>query len=325
MFELNLFTSILLVIVGFVLLCKSADILVDGAVAIAEHLGISPMIIGLTVVSIGTSAPEMAASIAAALGNNGSIAIGNVIGSNVANIALIGGFCSIIRPISVNIRMLKVELPVMIGSIFLLLPFMISGKIMRIEGLILFVIFVSLLLALVKNAKKDSIKELGVVGAGQTEKVKEMSFFRSGTFVVLGLIGLSLGAKISLSGAVYIGHWAGMSESVIGLTIVAIGTSLPELITCLVASYKKQDDISVGNLVGSNIFNTLLVIGTASLVRPLDVERGLLVRDFPVMACVSVAFILFAMWHRSIRRGGGVVLLASYIAYMTYLLIIKTA
>lgn len=326
MFELNLFTSFLLLVLGFILLCKAADLLVDGAVAIASHLGVSPMIIGLTVVSVGTSAPEVAASVAAATSGNGSIAIGNVMGSNIANLALIGGLCAIIRPISVNIRMLKVELPVMILAILLLLPLMLGGVIGRIEGAILLLVFLGLLIALIKNARSDSLKDVMPSSSCSSEvESKHFGFPKSLLFIGLGLLGLTVGAKLTLVGAVYIGHWCGMSQAVIGLTIIAIGTSLPELITCLAASYKKQDDISTGNLVGSNIFNTLLVIGVASLTRPLNVEKILLIRDYPVMAGVSIVFIALAIWNRAITRGSGVILLVGYVVYMSYLLISKSS
>jgi cation:H+ antiporter len=324
MFELNLFTAIVLIVAGFVLLCKSADVLVDGAVFIADHLGISPMVIGLTVVSMGTSAPELAASIAAALSGNGSIAIGNVIGSNIANIALIGGVCALLRPLAVNLRMLKVELPVMIAALMLLLPFMLDGVISRLEGFILFTVFVALVVALIRNARKEGVKSYVEAQLPDVTAVKKQrSISNAAAFVFLGLGGLTLGAKITLTGAVYVGQWAGMSEAVIGLTIIAIGTSLPELITSVVASLKEQDDISVGNLVGSNVFNTLLVVGTSSLVRPLGVERQLLIRDFPVMVIVSVVFVLLAMKTRCLRRGGGAVLLTVYVVYTAYLLITR--
>jgi cation:H+ antiporter len=326
MLELNLLTALLLIAGGFVLLCKSADMLVDGAVFVADRLGISPMIIGLTVVSVGTSAPELAASIAASASGNGSIAVGNVMGSNIANIALIGGLCALIRPIAVNVRMLKVELPVMIGAFMVLLPLIINGVLTRLEGLVLFGLFLGLLFLLIKNSRKESVKVFAAAKVPEvsTKVIKHRTLLNAVAFIFLGLAGLTLGAKMVLSGAVYTGRLAGMSEAVIGLTIIAVGTSLPELITCLAASYKKQDDISVGNLVGSNLFNTLLVIGAAALVRPLSVEKVLIVRDFPVMAAVSILFVLLAIKHRTVGRTGGAALLIIYTAYVGYLIVTKS-
>ncbi len=319
--EFSFLTAFIALAVGFILLCKSADALVDGSVAISKQLGVSPLVIGLTIVSIGTSAPELAASIVAAINNNGSIAVGNVFGSNIANLALIGGVCAILRPIDVNLRILKVELPVMIVAILLLLPPMLNGVIGRFEGLILMCVFIVLLLVLIKNTRNTVVQEL-VRGKVITEKLPQTNSgaLKPVIFIVAGLAGLILGAKITLSAAVYLGHCLGMSEAVIGLTIIAIGTSLPELITCLVASFKNQDDISTGNLVGSNIFNTLLVIGTASLVRPLEIEKILVSRDYTIMVAISLLFICLAFANKRLSRLSGVILLCCYVIYTAGLL-----
>ena len=321
MLDFSFLIPVLILVVGFALLCKGADVLVDGAVAVANILGVSPLIIGLTVVAVGTSCPELAAAIAAAVQNNGSIAIGNVLGSNIANLALIGGVSAIILPLSVNIRMLKVEIPVMCASMLLLLPMLISGVITRLEAAILLAVFFGLLILLIINTKKGKIDPtLCVVPVAVMPKVEKGGFLNSIYFILIGLIGLTLGAKLALAGAVDIGRLAGLDDTVIGLTIIAVGTSLPELVTCVVASFKKQYDISVGNLVGSNIFNTLLVIGASAVIYPLNVSRILVIRDFSVMMLVAAIFITLAIGKRSISRQGGIFLLLIYILYTVYLL-----
>jgi cation:H+ antiporter len=302
---------------GLVLLWKSADWLVDGAVGLAKRLGVSPLVIGLTIVAMGTSAPEVAASIAAALREAGNVAIGNVFGSNIANLALVGGVAALIRPTQIQLRTLRREMPAMLVVALVLWPVLLDGKLLRAEGLGLLVLFAGLIVATVFLARKESasgIQQEQIGGVRGDAK-------KSVVFVVIGLAGLALGADMVVRGAVVIGERVGLSKAVIGLTIVAIGTSLPELVTCVVAATKGEYDISIGNLVGSNIFNTLIVVGTAGVVRPFGQIAGRLAGgvDYWIMVGVGGVFLLMAMAGRRISRSDGVLLVCGYVGYLVYL------
>ncbi len=305
---------------GLVILWKCAEFLVAGAVGLAERLGISHLVVGLTVVAMGTSAPEVAASIAAVFreAGGGDLAIGNVYGSNIANLALVGGLCALIRPIKVQRSVLRREMPVMMLVALLLWPVLSNLSLSRLEGIGLLVIFAGLIWLTVQIARKEEQK-----GESSTEQERAStagSMKKCIVLIVTGLAGLALGAKITVDGAVFIGRQIGLSEAVIGLTIIAVGTSLPELATCLVAAIKGQDDISIGNLVGSNIFNTLLVVGVAGSIRPFEIVERLAGVDYWIMISVSGVFIVIALIGKQIGRIGGVILFAGYAAYIVYLL-----
>ena len=321
-FEMNIAWACLLLIGGLILLWKAADFLVDGAVALARRLGVSSLVIGLTVIAMGTSAPEVSASIAAALRDAGDMAVGNVYGSNVANLALVGGICALIAPVAIPKRLLKREMPVMLLVALLLWPFLHNLHLSRLEGIVLLSIFISLILLTVHIARREGVAEQEITGGQAGSKTDQSSLKKSLFFVIIGLVGLAFGADITVRGAVYVGQRVGLSKAVIGLTIVAIGTSLPELVTCVVAALKGHNDISIGNLVGSNVFNTLLVTGTAGAVRPFSLESPRLAGlDYWIMVAVSAVFVVMGLlFHRRINRSCGVVLLLGYICYMVYLL-----
>jgi len=326
-FEMNIVWSIVLLAGGFVILWKCAELLVAGAVGLAERLGVSPFIIGLTVVAMGTSAPEVAASIAAAVRGAGDVAIGNVYGSNIANLALVGGLSALIRPIRIQSRVFRREIPVMLLAGVLLWPVLHNLYLSRPEGGLLLAVFAALILLTVYVAGKES-KDKSVIIAEvseelhKAEKLKVKSLGICVLFVVVGLAGLAIGADISVRGAVFIGEQVGLSKAVIGLTIIAVGTSLPEFVTCVVAAVKGQDDISIGNLVGSNIFNTLLVSGAAGVIRPFAVVQRLAGVDYWIMILVSIGFVLVGLiGGRRIGRVGGMLLLCTYIGYIVYLLV----
>ena len=309
---------------GLLMLLKGANLLVDGAVALAEKLGVSPLIIGLTIVAMGTSAPEVAASVKAALANMGNIAIGNVYGSNIANLALVGGTCALIRPLSVKISVLRRELPVMLIVALLLYPVLADFSLGRTESIILLSIFIVLIIFTVVSATSESKAQPDEVRQvsehiHETTGHRDKPLRKSIVYILLGLGGLALGAHFTVGSGVFIGEWAGLSEAVIGLTIIAIGTSLPELMTCVVAAMKGHDDISIGNLVGSNVFNTLLVIGTAGAIKPFGITARLVGADYWIMIAVSAAFMFIAIFCKRIGRISGALLLAAYGAYMVYL------
>ncbi len=310
---MNITWACLLLAGGLIVLWKAADLLVAGAVGLAKHFGVSPLIIGLTVVAMGTSAPEVAASIAAALRGAGDIAVGNVYGSNIANLALVGGLAALIRPISIQRQTMRREIPAMLIVALMLWPVMVDTRLLRVESIGLLVVFAVLILMTVRAAKRQ------VADQNQNNTVpQEHHGTKYIIFVIIGLVGLALGAKMTVYGAVFVGKRIGLSEAVIGLTIVALGTSLPELATCIVASIRAQHDISIGNLVGSNIFNTLLVTGTAGTIRPFEVAKRLAAgNDYWIMIAVSAAFAAFAVaGRRTISRLAGSVLLVIYIVYM---------
>ncbi len=311
--------AMLLLAAGLFLLWKGADLLVTSAVGVAERLGISELVIGLTVVAMGTSAPEAAASIASTLGGRGDIAIGNVYGSNIANLALVGGLVAMINPLRVQAQTLRREIPAMLAVALLLWPVLRDLALSRSEGLLLLLIFAGLVVCAVRTARTGSAP----VAVPNVPAIAEhTSAARLAVYIAIGLVGLSLGARLAISGAVTIGTRIGLSDAVIGSTIMAIGTSLPELVTCVLAALKGHHDISVGNLVGSNIFNTLLVSGIAGLVRPFAVgQRFAGGVDFWIMVGVGAAFAIAAvLGRRTVGRRGGAVLLTMYGSYLVYLL-----
>lgn len=322
---MNIFWAVILVVVGLAVLVKSADWLVEGSVGIALRLGISPFVIGVTIVAMGTSAPEVAASISAALKGSGDIAVGNVYGSNIANLALVGGICGIIRPLGISRSVLKVELPAMLGCFLLLWPvFSRNGMMTRMEGISLLVLFTILVTITVVGGIRNRNKELVDIlpGAAETRKIiqHKKPVLTELRLILCGLAGLAIGADIAVRGAVFLGESFGFSQAVIGLTIIAIGTSLPELMTSVVAAFRGNSEISIGNLVGSNIFNTLLVIGSAAAIRPFTISPRLIGLDYWVCFGVSTLFVLIGLFNKQIGRKTGAMLFACYLVYMGYLL-----
>ena len=313
--------AIILLLGGLVILWKCADLLVAGAVGLAVLLGVSPLVVGLTIVAMGTSAPEVAASIAGAFRENGGdLALGNVFGSNIANLALVGGIISIISPLMVQKRTLRWEIPVMLIVILLLSPFLHDSQITRPEAAMLLTVFAGLIFLTVFLARRESRSRISEDDLGVEVDTKNVR--KNVIYIVIGLIGLAVGADMAVRGAVYIGKAIGLSKAVIALTIIAFGTSLPELVTCVVATLKGHHDISVGNLVGSNIFNTLLVTGAAGLVKPLTITEARLAggTDYWIVVIVSAAFALATiLGRRKISRPAGAALFCTYIAYLIYL------
>ena len=333
---MNIILAVILLVGGLAILWVCAELLVAGAVGLAKRLGISSLVIGLTVVAMGTSAPELAASIAGVLrkaGEGGNLAIGNVFGSNIANLALVGGLVALIRPLRVKRQTLYREIPVMILAGLLLWPFLCNSHLSRLEAFVLLAVFAVLILITIHLARKESfqnrieqdqLNKLEVDDAGDSEIITRASGdgIKNVLFIVIGLIGLAVGAKMAVEGAVFIGTKIGLSESVIALTIIAFGTSLPELVTCVAAALRGHHDISVGNLVGSNIFNTLLVVGGAGIALPFDIEQRLAGgADYWIMIIVSAAFALAVVIGKNIiGRISGILLLCGYVGYLVYLI-----
>ena len=323
---MNLGMAILALVGGILLLSKCADILVSGSVNLAKHFGIPPLIIGLTIVAMGTSAPEVAASIAAVFQGpqGGDIAIGNVFGSNIANLALVGGVIVLIRPLVIPARTLRFDIVVMLAASLILLPVLRDKYVSLGEALLLLGLFLAIMAWTVFSTKRTRPLDLTAPNIVLPDSATDSQpLGRSTIYIVIGLIGLAVGAKVAVVGAVRIGEIAGLSKAVIGLTIVALGTSLPELVTCVVAALRGHDDLSVGNLVGSNIFNTLLVTGIAGTTRPFHVSpRFAGGDDYWAMIAIAFVFLAFGLLGRgTVGRKSGILLLASYAGYMTYTLV----
>lgn len=301
----------LLLAVGFVMLIKGADWFVDGAAGIAGKFGIPQLVIGLTIVAMGTSAPEAAVSITAALDNSAGITIGNVLGSNILNILIILGISSVIIFLPVQKSTIGYEIPFMIIISVVLLIMGITGNIVsRPEGVILWVLFIIYLLYLYKLAQKGN--EEDNLGEQKSLPVYILT-------AIFGAVVIVLGSKFTVKGATEIARMAGITERVIGLTIVAFGTSLPELVTSIIASKKGNTDIAIGNIVGSNIFNILFVVGTSALITPVPFESKFIF-DAIFASFAGVVMLLAVLKNKKLTRTGGIVMLVCYAAYFVYLM-----
>lgn len=320
-----LYLWIFLIVVGLILLVKGADFFVDGAAGIAGKCRISPLVIGLTVVAFGTSMPELAVSVTSAATGSTDLSIGNVVGSNIANILLILGVSALVCKLPVRRASLVLDIPVLLIASVLLIGLGIWGGALEWwDGLIFLAVFAVYMVILMRGARKDPpIPEeekipksrLGIWYAHK----KERTWF----LVVLTVLGLGMvigGGTLLVEGAKYVARAAGMSERVIGLTVVAVGTSLPELVTSVVAASKKQTDIAVGNIIGSNIFNILLIVGVSSLVAPLEFRMTDNLIDALVALTAAVLLYWLAMFdkHR-LGKTAGIVFLLGYAAYYVYL------
>ncbi len=311
----------ILFIVGFFILIKGADLLVDGSSSIARKLNISNIVIGLTIVAFGTSTPEFIVNIFASINGNTEIAIGNVLGSNIANILLILGIAAIIYPISAKKNTVLKEIPfsllaaliVAVTANDIIIDGNTSSVITRIDGLVFlgfFLIFLYYTLSITKS--DDDINE---------KPIKELSFVQAGLYILVGLAGLVFGGKWIVEGAVTIAESFNISQSVIGLTVVAVGTSLPELATSAVAAYKKQSDIAIGNVVGSNIFNVFWILGASAIIKPLpfntDSNADILVN---IIASVILFFAMYVGKKHVLERWQGVLLVLLYLGYLAFLI-----
>lgn len=313
---------VLLFLLGIVVLYLGAEWLVRGASQLALAFGISPVVVGLTVVAMGTSAPELVASLQAQLvQDSGSIVLGNVIGSNIYNVGLILGLAAMIGPLTVHSDIVKRETPLAIGATVLLLLMMIGGTLYRWEGAILLVLFAGyILLQLYLVKKHRKVDSLATEMAAELQPKKDGNKLWMLFLVIVGIVGLVVGARLLIDNAVILAEALGISERVIGLTMVAFGTSLPELATTLVAALKKERDIAVANVVGSNIFNILLIVGSVAVIRPIsNFDPVLLQRDGPFMLVVIGLMMLMVLGKGTMGRIKGGLLLALVMAYGIYL------
>ncbi len=309
---MHIFIYSCFIIVGVGLLVKGADFFVDGAAGIALRLGIPQLIIGLTIVAMGTSAPEAAVSITAAISGNADITIGNIVGSNILNTFIILGLSSVIIPLAVAKSTVIVEIPYMIVSSILFLLLGYDKKMNFLDGGILWIAFIIYLIYLFRNAKKNKEKE---------PEGQHASGIRQMLYIIGGLIAIILGSKITVYGATEIARLVGISERFIGLTIVALGTSLPELFTSVAAARKGNADIAIGNIVGSNIFNILFIVGTTSFIRTISFDTKFMV-DSVVVILSGVLLLLCVCPSRRLSRRGGSIMLLCYLAYFIYLCLV---
>lgn len=307
------------IIGGLILLMWSADRFIDGAAATAGHLGMPPLLIGLIVVGFGTSAPEMMVSALASLNNNPGIALGNAFGSNITNIALILGTTALIAPILVTSTVLKREAPILIAITLLSVWPLVDGQVTSQEAWTLLAIFAFYLGWTTYHGMKSDADSLSV-----NVKVPELGRGIAVFWMVAGLILLVISSRFLVWGAVEVATALGVSDLIIGLTIVAIGTSLPEFASSIAAIRKNEHDLAIGNIIGSNIFNTLVVVGIAGAIHPITLEPELLTRDWSVMMGLTLLLMLFAFRPNNrpnrINRVHGGIFLACYIGYTTYLI-----
>ena len=307
--------SFLILIIGFFLLIKGADIFVEGAASIARRFNVPAMVIGLTIVAMGTSAPEAAVSITSSLAGQNDMSVANVVGSNFFNILMVLGVSSIIATLPVQQSTIKKDAPFLLLVSGLLLLFGLDLKIGRIEGLILLAVFAYFLIDTVRTAKKGSSEESATTM--DVEINENDSMIKTILLSILGIVGIVIGGDMVVNSATDIATSFGMSANLVGLTIVAVGTSLPEFVTSIVAIKKGETEIAIGNVIGSNIFNILLVLGLSTAISPITISV-LALTDIIFMVAITVLLFLFMKKNSSLVKSQGIILVAIYIAYMAY-------
>ena len=309
---MDILWNLFMLALGFVLLVKGADWFVDGAAGIANKFKIPQLIIGLTIVAMGTSAPEAAVSISAALKGSAEFTIGNIVGSNILNILIILGLTAVITPVAVAKSTIRVDIPFMLGISALLLIQGLDGSVTLLDGIVLLVVFAGYLTYLVINARKNP-EQL------EEEQIKNQSIWMCLLWTAVGLVAIILGSNFSVDAASNIARILGLSERFIGLTIVALGTSLPELVTSVMAARKGNADIAIGNIVGSNIFNILFVVGLSSVIVSVPFASAFIV-DMLVAIGAGVLLWIFSLHKKKLIPIHGVVFLLAYAGYFAYLM-----
>jgi cation:H+ antiporter len=326
---MTIFLNILILIVGFAILVKGADVFVDGSASLARIFKVSGLIIGLTIVALGTSAPELAVSTTAALSGSNEIALSNVIGSNLFNLLMVLGICAVISPVPTSKDIVKRDYPISLFATLLVFflasglkfftsgnPFQLdmaseAGTFGRVGGIILLVFFVTYIVLLIVEAKKHPSEE---------EKIEERSLGKCILFILIGLAMVIAGGQAVVYSAKAIARDAGMSETLIGLTVVAFGTSLPELVTSIVAARKNETELAVGNVIGSNIFNLLFILGVSTTIHPIGVNYASLF-DLVVLFLVSILTFLFLFRKRKLTRIEGIVMILLYCAQVAFAIV----
>ena len=306
--------QLLLLVAGFVMLVKGADLFVDGASGIATKFGIPQLVIGLTIVAMGTSAPEAAVSITAAFAGNADITIGNIVGSNILNILIILGISALVYPLAIQKSTLIVDIPVVLLATAVLYLLGFDGNISRIDAVIMLVIFAAYLSYLFIGAKKEASLQKAENTDAEENAAKEISLLKASIFTVIGLALIIGGSNFVVNSATAIAKALGLSQRFIGLTIVALGTSLPELFTSVTAALKKNSDIAIGNVVGSNIFNLLFIVGLSGVIIPVPFAEGFRF-DMIVSGVAAAALLLFCLPKKKLPRFAGAIMLVGYVLY----------
>ena len=296
------------------LLFVGAEGLVRGSAAVATRAGLSPLVVGLTIVAFGTSSPELVVSVKAAVSQQGDIAVGNVVGSNIFNIAFILGLTALVCPIPVHRQIIKVDAPIALGAAILLVFLLMDKTLGRVEGALLVVGIIGYTLMNVMLARKDAAAT-DIAGAEPAKAVLQRSWMADIVFILAGLVVLVIGSQLLVDHSINLATYFGISEAVIGLTIVAAGTSMPELATSVVAAFRKQPDIAIGNVIGSNVFNILGILGVASVVTPIS-ATGISTFDYATMIIFTVLLIPLLYTGRLLHRIEGAMLLLLYGAYV---------
>ena len=318
----SMLKAIIFLIIGFALLVKGADFFVDGASGIAKKLRIPSIVIGLTIVAFGTSAPELAVSMTAALKGSNDIAIGNVVGSNIFNTLVVLGASAAITPMIVQKEIIKADYPISIFITLLLGIFCLDKlfgaenmTIGRIDGIILLICFAGFMFIVIREGLKNRD-----ISENEIENAKAKPVWLTLLLTVLGLTGIIVGGDMTVDGAKEIARYLGLSEALIGLTVVALGTSLPELVTSIVAAKKGESDIAVGNVVGSNIFNILLILGVSATILPMNVSTTY-IYDIGILLAICIIFFIPMAVKKKVSRGMGIIMVLTYALYTTYLIL----
>ncbi len=304
---------------GLIVLITGGEYLVRGASNIALRLHISPLIIGLTIVAFGTSAPELFISIKAALEDSPDMAMGNVIGSNICNLALVLGITAVFSPIPVNSNSIKIDWPVTMGSSLLLYILVIGGYLKRVEGIIFVILLISYVIFLIRKSKNDSLAAKAASTVNSSDNIEKTTFVNWAKdifFIAFGIVGLTFGSDWFVLGAKEVFLDIGIEERIIGIIVLALGTSLPELVTSIVAALKRNTDLAVGNLMGSNIFNVLSILGITSIIKDIRVSSLIVDHDMLWMLGITLAILPMMAFKRKIERWQGVLLLGIYFFYI---------
>ena len=319
---------ILLLAVGFAFLVKGADFFVEGSSSIAKKLKVPPIIIGLTIVAMGTSLPETAVSVTASLVQNNELAVSNVVGSNIFNLMFVIGVCSILTPIMVQKATVVRDIPLSLGCALFLLVLGISGlgdktgmTLGHADGVIFLIVFAGYIFTMVRSAMKARAagQKVEIEGVEECGNMKELSYGKSILFLIVGAAAIAFGGDLTVDTASRIAIELGMSQTLVGLTIVSIGTSLPELVTSVVAARKNEVDMAVGNAVGSNIFNILMVLGISSAISPVALIRENII-DIVLLMVFSVMVWIFAGTRKKIERKEGIIMVVVYLVYCAYII-----
>ncbi len=304
--------SIVLLVIGFVLLIKGADFFVEGSSSVAKKLKVPSIIIGLTIVAMGTSLPETAVSVTASLTNNNALAVSNAVGSNIFNLMVVCGFCALFNPLAVDKNTLKKEFPFsMFCAVVLLVCGYLSMELGHVDGILLLALFVCFLAWMIRSALRARAN-------AEEETAETLPVWKCVLFIVGGIVAIKFGGDFVVDGASAIASRLGLSQNLIGLTIVACGTSLPELVTSVVAARKNELDMALGNVIGSNVFNILFVLGIAATISPIAFIMENVV-DIAILTVMSLLVWVFGWTKQKIGRGEGIVMLAIYAAYLVYI------